>query len=93
MIMKRFFSLVAFVVSMTAIAQSVAINTDGSAADASAILDLQSTTSGFLPPRMTAAQRDDIANPVAGLQIWCSDCLPSGGIVVYSGVSGQIKQQ
>jgi hypothetical protein len=22
---------------------------------------------------------------VAGLQIWCSDCLPSGGIVVYSG--------
>jgi hypothetical protein len=32
---------------MTAIAQSVAINTDGSAADASAILDLQSTTSGF----------------------------------------------
>jgi hypothetical protein len=37
------------------------INTDGSAADASAILDLQSTTSGFLPPRMTAAQRDDIA--------------------------------
>jgi hypothetical protein len=70
---------------MTAIAQSVAINTDGSAADASAILDLQSTTSGFLPPRMTAAQRDDIANPVAGLQIWCSDCLPSGGIVVYSG--------
>jgi hypothetical protein len=56
MIMKTIFSLVAFVVSMTAIAQSVAINTDGSAADASAILDLQSTTSGFLPPRMTAAQ-------------------------------------
>jgi hypothetical protein len=37
MIMKKIFSLVAFVVSMTAIAQSVAINTDGSAADASAI--------------------------------------------------------
>jgi hypothetical protein len=59
---------------LTTIAQSVAINTD--AADVSAILDLQSTTSGFLPPRMTAAQRDDIVNPVAGLQIWCSDCLP-----------------
>jgi uncharacterized protein (TIGR02145 family) len=85
MIMKKLFTLVAFVVTLTTIAQSVAINTDGSAADASAILDLQSTTSGFLPPRMTAAQRDDIVNPVAGLQIWCSDCLPSGGIVVYSG--------
>jgi hypothetical protein len=34
--MIMIFSLVAFVVSMTAIAQSVAINTDGSA-DASAI--------------------------------------------------------
>jgi hypothetical protein len=32
-----------------------------------------------------SSTRDDIANPVAGLQIWCSDCLPSGGIVVYSG--------
>jgi hypothetical protein len=89
---EKLFTLVAFVVTLTTIAQSVAINTDGSA-DVSAILDLQSTTSGFLPPRMTAAQRDDIVNPVAGLQIWCSDCLPSGGIVVYSGVSGQIKQQ
>jgi uncharacterized protein (TIGR02145 family) len=34
---------------------------------------------------MTAEQRDAIDDPVAGLQIWCSDCLPSVGIAVYSG--------
>ena len=35
-----------------------------------AVLDLTSTTKGFLPPRMTTAQRDAIASPVAGLEIY-----------------------
>jgi len=42
---------------------------------ASAILDVSSTTQGFLPPRMTIAQRNGITSPVAGLQIWCIDCM------------------
>jgi len=37
---------------------------------ASAILELFSTTQGFLPPRMTTAQRDLIGTPVAGLIIY-----------------------
>jgi len=37
---------------------------------ASAKLQVNSTTQGFLPPRMTAAQRDAIASPVAGLIIY-----------------------
>jgi hypothetical protein len=73
MIMKNFY-LVAFVVTMAAMAQSVAISDDGSVADASAILDIKSTTKGFLPPRMTAVQREAIQSPATGLQIWCSDC-------------------
>ncbi len=40
----------------------------------SAKLDISSTTQGFLPPRMTAAQRDAIANPAFGLIIYCTDC-------------------
>ncbi len=36
---------------------------------ASALLDVTSTTKGFLPPRMTTAQRDAIT-PVAGLMIY-----------------------
>jgi len=35
-----------------------------------AILDLTSTTKGFLPPRMTTVQRDAITSPTAGLMIY-----------------------
>lgn len=35
-----------------------------------ALLDLTSTTRGFLPPRMTTAQRDAISSPPAGLVIF-----------------------
>lgn len=37
---------------------------------ASAILDLSSTTRGFLPPRMTTAERNAIVAPAAGLTIY-----------------------
>lgn len=36
----------------------------------SAQLDVPSTTKGFLPPRMTTAQRDAIASPAEGLTIY-----------------------
>lgn len=36
----------------------------------SAVLDVSSTTQGFLPPRMTLVQRDAIASPAAGLIIF-----------------------
>ena len=38
-------------------AQGVSFNTTGTAADASAMLDVASTTKGMLVPRMTAAQK------------------------------------
>jgi hypothetical protein len=88
MIMKKLFMLLGFVVTVTTFAQSVSISDDGSTAHASAILDVKSTTKGFLPPRMTADQRDLIASPVAGLQIWCSNCLEDGGVTqIFNGTS------
>lgn len=45
----------------------------GTGPDASAILDVSSTDRGFLMPRMTTAQRDAIASPVLGLQIFNTD--------------------
>jgi hypothetical protein len=56
-----------------------------SAASASAILEASSTTQGFLPPRMTYNQRTQIASPIAGLTIWCSNCGPSGEMQVFNG--------
>ncbi|TGE14471.1 hypothetical protein [Hymenobacter elongatus] len=55
----------------------------GSAATAvSAILDVSSTTKGFLPPRMTKAQRDLIATPAVGLLIVQNDNTP--GLYQYT---------
>jgi uncharacterized protein (TIGR02145 family) len=38
--------------------------------DASSALDINSTSAGFLPPRMTTAQRNAIASPAVGLTIY-----------------------
>ena len=40
---------------------------------ASAILDLVSTSQGFLVPRMTDAQRTAIASPATGLMVYVTD--------------------
>jgi len=68
--MKKLIILLAIFTTIATMAQSVGINTDGSTADTSAMLDVKSTTKGFLPPRMTAAERDLIASPAAGLTIY-----------------------
>jgi len=51
----------------------------------SAALDINSTTQGFLPPRMTIAQKDAISSPAEGLMLWCSNCGVSGEAQVYNG--------
>ena len=53
--------------------------------DTSAIMEVSSTSKGFLPPRMTAAQRDLIYSPAAGLMIWCLDCGSNGQLQVFNG--------
>ena len=55
--------------------------------NASAALDVSSTTQGLLPPRMTAAQRNSISNPSAGLMLWCSDCGANGELNVFNGTA------
>jgi hypothetical protein len=41
-------------------------------AQASALLQVDSTTKGFLPPRMTTTQKNAIASPATGLQVFDS---------------------
>lgn len=49
------------------------------------ILDVNSTTSAFLPPRMTKAQRDAINPKAAGMMIFQTDNTP--GLRVWNGVN------
>jgi hypothetical protein len=49
------------------------INIDGIDPDDAAMLDMKSTQMGFLPPRMTGAERDGISDPPAGLMICCNN--------------------
>ena len=53
----------------------------------SAMLEVKSTSKGFLPPRLTYTQRQAISGPVAGLIIWCSNCGTSGEVQVYNGTT------
>jgi hypothetical protein len=48
----------------------VASTSGYSSSTASAVLEATSTTQGFLPPRMTTAQRDAIVTPATGLRIY-----------------------
>ena len=54
---------------------------------ASAALEVKSTTKGFLPPRMTAAQRNLIVSPEQGLMIYCTDCGANGEPEYYNGIA------
>ena len=79
--MKKIFFLLAITVKYLLLpvniySQSVAVNSNGGNADASAMLDISSNNKGLLMPRMTMAQRNSISNPATGLIIFQTDDLP-----------------
>ena len=69
--------------STKAIAQNTAINSTGTTPDASAMLDVSSTTKGLLTPRMTAVQRAAISSPATGLLVYQTD--GTDGFYFYDG--------
>lgn len=70
-----FILLLTVLMQSVARAQGLAINTDGSNSDASALLDVKSTAKGMLVPRMTTAQMNAIVTPANGLLIYNSTTL------------------
>jgi hypothetical protein len=66
---KLTFILVVLMISFATFAQ-VKISTSGGNPDASAGLEVDFNNKGFLPPRMTTAQRNAIASPADGLIIF-----------------------
>ena len=73
--MKTFVTLfiIGILMASNTVYSQVAVNTDGSDPDASAMLDVQSTEKGMLVPRMTESERDAISDPANGLLIFCTD--------------------
>ena len=72
---KAFLGIVLIGLSFNILAQ-VGIGTSNP--HVSAALEIQSTSKGFLFPRMTEVARDAISNIATGLTIYCTDCGTSG---------------
>ncbi|MFT4536215.1 MAG: hypothetical protein ACI9P5_003591 [Saprospiraceae bacterium] len=73
-IMKQSLILILFL-SINSLYSQVLITNSSGVPDSTAMLEVKSTEKGFLPPRMTATQRDAIVNPTPGLIVYCTDCL------------------
>ena len=69
------------------IAQTFVVTDDASyiTGQASSVLDVKSTSKGFLPPRMTQAQRAAIASPAPGLFVYQTD--GTAGYYYYNGAA------
>lgn len=69
-------------------AQSVGINSDGSAPDASAMLDVKSSNKGFLPPRVYDPA-GSISSPAGGLLVYKDDGTADNpaGFYYYNGAA------
>ncbi|HPD66143.1 MAG TPA: hypothetical protein P5050_11305 [Bacteroidia bacterium] len=72
--MKKILTLFVFVLVINVVrSQTVVTDTAGyTSADASAVLDVRSTTKGLLLPRLTATQRSGMASPANGLIVYQS---------------------
>ena len=79
--MKELIGVLALATSFTCLAQ-VSIGTP--TPHPSAALEINSTTKGFLLPRMTELQMISIDNAIEGLMVYCSDC-PKKGIYLFNG--------
>lgn len=85
---SRFFFLPCLLIAaQTLHAQQEGLGVGTKTPHPAAMLEVASTNKGLLPPRMTKAQQDAIANPAAGLMVWCTDCGSSGEMRVFNGLS------
>ena len=86
--LRRLLTMVAMVLMTAASSQVFAQNNVGIntiTPDASAALDVQSTTQGMLIPRMNATQRGLIATPATGLLVYQTDA--PAGFYFYDGAA------
>ncbi len=84
---QLFIALLMAAYSFTALGQGVSINENNSPPNPSAMLDVQSTDKGFLPPRMTSSERNNIVSPAKGLIVFDMD---SNNLQIFDGSQWQV---
>jgi Protein of unknown function (DUF1566) len=84
LIMKTALLLLSFLFFSISLQAQTGIGIGTATPAASAQLHLSSTTKGFLPPRMTEALRNNIANPANGLVVYCTNCGVVGQLNVFN---------
>ena len=82
---KRFIFMFLGIITGSAVLGQVGINTNGTAPDGSAMLDVKSTDKGILIPRMTASQRTGISSAAIGLLVYQTDA--PAGFYYYNGTA------
>lgn len=83
--MQRFFFIPLFALLVYhPLSAQVSINPTGAPADSSAILDVQSTERGFLPPRLYEVEKAGITNPAEGLMIYNYS---NKALEIYNGIT------
>ena len=90
---KRFLVFIVLLLGFSLHAQ-VKIGNNPTSINSSALLEMESTSKGFLPPRMTTTQRDAISNPIQGLEIYnisnsCSEYF--NGVGWYNECNGTLS--
>jgi len=85
--MKYKLILLVFLMSLINSLSNAQIGIGTTSPNASAALDISSTSKGLLFPRLTTIQRATIANPIAGMVIFCTNCGPNGELQLYNGSS------
>ncbi|MFZ4521936.1 MAG: hypothetical protein ACOYNC_09530 [Bacteroidales bacterium] len=86
---KYFISLILFLLAGMISYAQVGVNTDNTSPNSSAMLDVKSTTKGFLAPRMTFTERNTIATPAEGLVVFCTNCKDNGAGCISLFMGGQ----
>lgn len=85
------FLIIAETVGILSAQTSIKLGDNQEKINNSAQLEIESTTKGYLVPRMSQVQRDAIISPAVGLFVWCTDCNsttnpPTGELSVFSGM-------
>jgi hypothetical protein len=84
---KQLFTIIATGFAISGFAQNIGIGSTDFTPETDALLELRSTNSGFLMPRMTAAQMNAISGPTEGLIVYQTN--GTSGFKYYDGSAWQ----